>query len=394
MGTINPFSFTGMPKIVFGAGKSKELPSIINQYGKNIILVTGKDSFKRSEEGNKILEAFVENGINITPVEIMTEPSPLTIDNVVSSYKNKLIDVVVAIGGGSVMDAGQAISAMLLDENSVEEYLEGVGKSAHSGKKIPMIAVPTTAGTGSEATKNAVLSKIGPNGYKASLRHEHFVPDVAVVDPVLTLTSPQTVTAYSGMDCFSQLVEAYISTKANPFTDALAQEGLKAVKASLETCYNDGSNLEARTQMSFAALISGICLSNAGLGVVHGFASSIGSRYNIPHGAICGTLMAVVNETNVRKLKKMPYCKNYLAKYARLGLLFAGKKDNATMEDYADAFVDYLFALTDKLKLPKFVSYGVADEDIPQILKKTSCKNNPILLSPLDLKEIFQKRNK
>ena len=239
-------------------------------------------------------------------ISIPGEPSPEDIDNAVKSLDNEGIDLVVGIGGGSVLDAGKAISAMMHKPESVVRFLEGVGDMEHPGTKLPYIAIPTTSGTGSEATKNAVISKIGINGFKKSLRHDNLVPEIALIDPELTLNCPPEITAASGMDCFTQLTEAYLSDKSNEYTDALAMEGLKAIKLSLKRCCADGQDIEARTGMSFAALTSGICLANAGLGVVHGFASSVGGMYNIPHGLVCGTLMAKSNEINVRELRKNP----------------------------------------------------------------------------------------
>ena len=180
------------------------------------------------------------------------------------------------------MDAGKAISAMLTQEGSVKDYLEGVGHKHPSGNKVPFFAVPTTSGTGSEATKNAVLSEIGPNGYKKSLRHDHFVPDLAIVDPDLTLSCPPGLTAYSGMDAFTQLLEAYVSTKAHPFTDALCEKALELLSGSLLQAYQDGENIEAREAMSYAAWTSGIVLAQVGLGVVHGFASAVGGMFDNP----------------------------------------------------------------------------------------------------------------
>ena len=229
--------------------------------------------------------------------------SPGLIDSVVRESSDKKYDLVVAIGGGSVIDAGKAISAMMYKTDSLTDFLEVVGHKEHPGTKLPFIAVPTTSGTGSEATKNSVISEVGKEGFKRSLRHDNIVPDIALVDPELTLSCSPEITAASGMDCFTQLTEAYISDKSNQYTDALAIEGLRSVKASLVKSYIDGGDIEARTGMSFAALTSGICLANAGLGVVHGFASSVGGMYNIPHGLVCGTLMAVSNKINVRELE-------------------------------------------------------------------------------------------
>jgi alcohol dehydrogenase class IV len=290
-----------------------------------------------------------------------------------------------------VIDAGKAISAMISKPESVIEFLEGIGNLEHPGTKIPFIAIPTTSGTGSEATKNAVISKIGVNGFKRSLRHDNLVPDIALVDPGLTLHCPQVITATSGMDCFTQLIEAFLSDKSNNYTDALAMEGLKAIKKSLVRCFNDGLDIEARTGMSFAALTSGICIANAGLGVVHGFASSIGGRYNIPHGLVCGTLMAKSNEINVKALRKISNNHFALRKYELLGHLFLDVKEKS--EDYyIDGFINYLFNVTYDLKLPGLKNYGLEERDLALICSNTECKNNPLMLSSDDLMEILAAR--
>jgi alcohol dehydrogenase class IV len=273
----------------------------------------------------------------------------------------------------------------------VLEYLEGVGTQDHPGTKIPFIAVPTTSGTGSEATKNAVISHIGKNGFKKSLRHDNFVPDIAIVDPELTIDCPPEITAASGMDCFTQLTEAYLSAKSNEYTDALAIEGLKAVKSSLRDVYLDGKNIIARSGMSFAALTSGICLANAGLGAVHGFASSIGGMYNIPHGVICGTLMAPANELNVKKLRKGYGNPDGLKKYAVLGELFLDEKGR-NEDYYIDGFIDYLRLLTDEFHLPGLKQYGIRETDLETICSITDIKNNPVELETSDLTEILLER--
>jgi alcohol dehydrogenase class IV len=313
------------------------------------------------------------------------------IDQAVSRFRDTPVDVVVGIGGGSVLDAGKAISAMLFKTESVEDFLEGVGTREHPGTKVTFIAVPTTSGTGSEATKNAVISKTGVNGFKKSLRHDQFVPDVAIVDPALTVECPVEITVACGLDCFVQLTEAYLSTGANPFTDALAIEGLKAVKKSLVKCVVDGSDIEARTEMAFAALTSGICLANAGLGVIHGFASSLGGMVDIPHGVICGSFMAISNELNVRELRKCCDGQVALKKYAELGRLFldqAGQTDDY----YIDGFISTLYHLTSEFKLPGLKQYGVNDSDLERICRETFMKNNPVNLSFDNLMEIMINR--
>jgi alcohol dehydrogenase class IV len=388
---VKPFQFARIPKIYFGNGKIADLPGIIRMYGNTIILVTGKRSFIQSVHAENLFHAFGLTGIKYQSVIISGEPSPDVIDQAVRKLNNEDIKVVVGIGGGSVLDAGKAISAMMFETESVKEFLEGIGKKDHPGTKLPFIAVPTTSGTGSEATKNAVLSQIGRDGYKKSLRHDNFVPDIAVVDPELTLYCPENITAAGGMDCFTQLTEAYLSDKSSEYTDALAIEGLKAIKFSLVNSYMQGQDPEARAGMSFAALTSGICLANAGLGVVHGFASSIGGMYDIPHGVICGTLMASSNEINVRELRKSESNTAALKKYSLLGKLFieeTGKSDDF----YIDGFIQYLNELTYDFQLPRLKKYGLKEKDIELICTITEIKNNPIKLALEDLIEIVSNR--
>jgi len=343
--------------------------------------------------GQNLLNSFKKNGINHHHIIISGEPSPEIIDQSVKDLEKNHIDAVIGVGGGSVLDAGKAISAMIYKQDSVQDYLEGVGIKEHPGTKIPYIAVPTTSGTGSEATKNAVISRIGEKGFKKSLRHDNFVPDIALVDPELTLNCLQDITAASGMDCFTQLTESYLSDKSNEYTDALSVEGLKAIKTSLKPAYYNGRDINARTGMSFAALTSGICLTNAGLGVVHGFASSIGGLYNIPHGVVCGTLMAASNELTIKKLKKGYGSHEALEKYSFLGELFLEEKGKS-QDYYVDAFQEYLHQLTDELKLPGLKEYGIKEGDLDKICQITECKNNPVKLDTSDLMEILLQRFK
>jgi len=388
---IKPFQFARIPKIFFRNGMIADLPGIIKLYGKKIVMVTGKNSFIQSRHAEKLFHDFEKAGIGYHIIVIPGEPSPDIIDQAVKRLYNEDVKLVVGIGGGSVLDAGKAISAMMHKSESVMEFLEGVGNKEHPGTKLPYIAIPTTSGTGSEATKNAVISQIGEKGFKKSLRHDNFVPDIALVDPELTLQCPQDISAASGMDCFTQLTEAYLSDKSNEYTDALAMEGLKTIKSSLIRSYTNGEDIEARGGMSFAALTSGICLANAGLGVVHGFASSIGGRYNIPHGLVCGTLMASSNEINVRELRKKTTNPDALKKYALLGELFLdekGKTDNY----YIDGFIQYLHKLTNDFQLPGLKKYGIEEKDIELICAITEVKNNPVNLTLKDLTEIVSCR--
>jgi len=388
---VKTFQFSRLPLIYFGSGRINLLPELIRRYGTAIILVTDQSSFINSQYARELFNSFGNLGINYHHVIIGAEPSPEVINSTVSRFKHTVINVVAGIGGGSVLDAGKAISAMMYKPESVEEYLEGVGTMEHPGTKIPYIALPTTSGTGSEATKNAVISQICKDGYKKSLRHNNFVPDIAIVDPALNVSCPENITAASGMDCFTQLTESYLSPKACEYTDALSYEGLRAIKSSLVQSYLQGTDIRARSGMSFAALTSGICLANAGLGAVHGFASSIGGMFDIPHGVICGTLMASANSINVRELRRCDNNSQALKRYSSLGRLFLdeiGKSDDY----YIDGFIEYLNELTGKLKLPMLKEFGIKENDIQFICKNTDIKSNPVKLSQEDLMEILCNR--
>lgn len=388
---MKPFQFSRIPRIIFRSGGLTALPHIIADSGREIILVTGKSSFTDTPRASEFIHVLETKGISYSIIRIPGEPSPEMIDNAVTEFRDKNAALVVAIGGGSVIDAGKAISAMMNSEGSVEDYLEEVGTREHRGTKLPFIAVPTTSGTGSEATKNSVISRTGKNGFKKSLRHDNLVPDIALVDPELTLDCPPAITAASGMDCFTQLAEAWLSTKGNEYTDALAIEGIKAIKTSLLRSYIEGKDIDARSGMSFAALTSGICLANAGLGVVHGFASSIGGFYDIPHGLVCGTLMAVSNEITVRKLRATGSNPGALKKYATLGRIFLDE-ENRNDDYYITGFIRYLHDLTGKLQLPGLKSQGLEENSIEEICNITGSKNNPVALDRDDLMEIVTRR--
>ena len=385
------FQFTRLPRIFFGPGKRDKIPGIVEEFGTNIILVTGNSSLMNGKYGQYLLNLLENRKIQIERVIVGTEPTPEIIDRAVSLRSRQNPKVVLAIGGGSAIDAGKAISAMLKHQGSISDYLEGVGSKEPDGSRVPFIAVPTTSGTGSEATKNAVISKTGVDGFKKSLRHDNFVPDTAIIDPELTVSCPPAITAASGMDCFTQLTEAYLSTNSGKYTDALAVEGIRAVQLSLLRAVKEGDNLEARTGMSFAALTSGICLANAGLGVIHGFASSIGAMYDIPHGLICGTLMAAGNEVNVKRLRKTGDPRGALLKYSVLGRLFRGDTGR-TNDYYIDAFIDHLYRITSDLGLAGLKKAGIRGNDLEAICNSTGLKNNPVKLDCEDLMEILEKR--
>jgi alcohol dehydrogenase class IV len=388
---VNDFVLSRVPRILFGNGKITALPGLVKAFGDSLLILTGRNSFMKSKQAEELIDALERNRIHLTIEHIPHEPSPGIVDNLVRKHSGTPVPVIVSIGGGSVIDAGKALSAMLPLGESVKDYLEGVGTRKHPGIKIPFIAVPTTAGTGSEATGNSVLSETGPEGFKRSLRHENFVPDIALVDPLLTLSCASMQTAISGMDAFTQLLESFLSTRCNRMTDALALEGILHIKQSLKKAVSIGNDPGARAEMSYASMLSGITITNAGLGLVHGFASSIGGRKEIPHGVICGTLMGIVNRAIVERLLKEDTHPAVLEKFIRLGKLLSvanGRSD----EDYAFFVANYIESLVEELKIPTLGSYGLSEEDITDIVQTTGHKNNPVVFTPGELKEMLMKR--
>jgi alcohol dehydrogenase class IV len=353
--------------------------------------VLGGRSFAATEHSALLEKMFTRLEMPVHTVHIHSEPSPEMIDTIVTDLAGEDIDLVIALGGGSVLDGGKAISVMLREKGTVTRFLEGVGSTTPSGRKLPFIAIPTTSGTGSEVTSNAVISSIGSQGFKSSLRHDNFIPDLALVDPILTLSCPEKLTIACGMDCFSQLVEGYLSTNGSSLTDALAVEGLKAIYRSLRLVCTDGSNLPARTDLAYAALLSGIVLSNSGLGTVHGFASALGGLFAIPHGLVCGTLMAPVNALTLKNLRTKGNNPTALTKYAQLGGLLSDQQ-NKTDVWYQDYFIEELARLTDDLDIAPLSAFGVSSADIENIVAKTGNKYNPTPLSREDLAIILRSR--
>ncbi len=381
------FVFSKTPFLHFGEHKFHQLSKLLKPYGSSVALMTGKNSFVNSDHWTQLQELFEKASIRWKLHQVGKEPTPEMVDNAVRFFTGEEVHAVVAIGGGSVVDAGKAVSAMIPLGPGVKDYLEGVGTRSHPGIKIPFIAIPTTAGTGSEATKNAVISSTGENGFKKSLRHDHFVPDIALVDPLLSLNCPAYITAYSGMDAFTQLLESYLSTAGSPLTDALALEGLHYIKTSLAESFADGyNNRLARAGMAYASYLSGVTLANAGLGTVHGFASVIGGYYDIPHGVICSRLMYTCNKYTLaaaRKNKEMKVLDKY---YTAASLFF---KTDQSRDYLTDAFLDLIDKWTHEMNIPGLAACGVKREDLSRIAKETENKNNPVNFTAGELEEIL-----
>lgn len=390
---ISEFTFQKTPKIFFGLKSLNYLPTILKERRvENALLVTGSKSLKMSGWLDIIISLIKESSKNIYSIKTVEEPTVEFIDAIVKEFKNKIIDIVISIGGGSTIDTGKAVSAMLLYDDTIINYLDGVGTKKHDGRKIPFIAIPTTAGTGSEATNNAVICKKGEGGFKRSLRHNNLIPDVAIVDPELTLTQPKNVSAFAGLDALTQLIEAFVSTKASVMTDALNYSGLKNFYDSLvNVCTNAPDDINARACLSYGALISGITLTNAGLGIVHGFASEIGGLYNSPHGAICASLLPAATKANIEALKSdINENSYYLKKYATIGELINTGKKMTSYIDSCNYLVDKLTELSELLKIPRLSTFGISKDAIPEIVKRVGQKNNPVKLPNVVLENILE----
>ncbi len=389
---VKNFNLFKTPAIFFGQGMTNRLPALLKGKRGDILWLTGSESYHGNPSLAAVAKALKNDGINVHFEKINREPTPDEIDLITRSYAEKQIQAVISSGGGSVIDAGKAVSAMLPLQAPVIDFLEGVGKQPHPGTKIFFVAIPTTAGTGSECTANAVLSgKKEGKGFKRSLRHENLVPDIALVDPLLTVSCPGNVTAASGMDAFTQLVESYVSVKSSPVTDALAMDGIRQAHKFLLKAWQNGEDSGARSGMSYAAMLSGITLANAGLGLVHGFASSVSAVSDIPHGVICGTTMAIVNRYNIRAIMRDGNDEATIHKYVALGKVLSSV-ENKTNDWYMKAASDYFDELTVKLNLPGLGIYGVTSADIDRIVPETDHKSNPVKFQPEELKAMLEER--
>jgi alcohol dehydrogenase class IV len=396
---VPPFTLGRLPRIDFGAGAIERLPGIVARHGTRVLLVTGAGSLAASGRQVALLEGLATAGLVVAgDVAVPAEPSPALLDGAVAAHRDASVEVVVGIGGGSVLDAAKAIAGLLRTGTSILDHIEGIGPGlSYPGPSVPVVAVPTTAGTGSEATRNAVVTERGPAGFKRSFRDERLVPADAVVDPDLLAGSGREQIAANGLDAITQLLEAYVSTKAGPVTDALALDGLAAARDGLLAWHAapDGPAARAaRERMAYAALLSGICLANAGLGAVHGLAAPLGARYPVPHGIACGATLAAVTEANVVALERRAPRSPALARYAVLGRLLATLPPATPDADARAALVRTLAAWTAALGAPGLASYGLVEAGIPAVVadaRGSSMRTNPIVLTDEELAGILRR---
>lgn len=393
---MKPFSIARLPRIEFGAGVVAKLPGILARYPGPALLVTGARAFTASTQWAALTSELRRRDIDFEHVRVAGEPSPSLVDEAAALYRSRGIAVVAGIGGGSALDAAKAIAGLLRVGRSVMDYLEGVGPELpYAGPAVPFVAVPTTAGTGSEATKNAVLSVQGADGFKKSFRDERLVAEYALVDPDLLASCPKEIVAANGMDALTQLLESYVSLKANAFTDALARSGLEAARDGLLPWYEGkGDPGAARARMAYAALLSGVTLAQAGLGSVHGLASPLGAFYPIPHGVVCGTLVAEATRVNIAALRDRDGANPALAKYAEAAALLSGSVFGSAEQAWT-ALVGLLEEWTERLDLPRLSRHGLTATGLDRVVahsRGSSMKTNPIVLTDAEIRGILQAR--
>ena len=380
------FELATAGRILFGPGTLKELEPIAADLGKRALIIRGRDP-----ERARHLEAIVRAAnINYSLFEVHGEPTIERIETGVKQAREIEADLVIGFGGGSVIDSAKAIAALVTNPGAILEYLEVIGKGKRlSLAAVPCIAIPTTAGTGAEVTRNSVLASPA-HRVKVSLRSPYLLPRLAVVDPMLTCDLPQSVTASTGLDALTQLIEPYVCVRSNPVTDGLCVEGMRRVARSFRSAFENGQDLPARENMALASLFGGFSLANAGLGAVHGFASPIGGMFNAPHGAVCAALLPHVMETNIRALHARARESAVLSRYDTIATLLTGS-GKATREDG----IQWVHDLCKDLRIPGLRTYGVSDADIPVIVeeaaKASSMKANPIVLSTEELTEILSR---
>lgn len=394
---VRAFTLGRLPQIEFGAGVVARVPEIVARHGRRLLLVNGSRSFAASGRRGALVGGLDRTGISLVgEVSVAGEPSPGAVDAAVAAHRGAGVEVVLGVGGGSVLDTAKAIAGLLRTATSILDHLEGVGPGLpYPGPAVPFVAVPTTAGTGSEVTRNAVISERGAAGFKRSFRNERLVAADAVVDPDLLAGTPAAGIAANGMDALTQLLESYVSLRAGPVTDALALSGLAAVRDGLVAWHAnpDGPGAPAaRSSMAYAALLSGICLAHAGLGAVHGLASPLGALFPVPHGVACGATLAAVTAMNIGALAEREPGSQALERYATLGRLLAGLPDIAPAREARGALVVKLSEWTAELALPRLRAFGLDESAVPAIVagsRGSSMRTNPIVLTDEELSAVL-----
>ena len=380
------FEFSTAQRVIVGAGSLREVGLIAKGLGRRALVVTGRTPGR----ADQLLAILRDAGVATVVLAVAGEPEIDTVRTGTTLATDKHCDHVISLGGGAALDAGKAIAAMLTNSGDVQEYLEsiGLGKTL-SERPAPFVAIPTTAGTGSEVTRNAVLTS-PEHRVKVSLRSPMMLPTVALVDPELTYGLPPAVTASSGMDALAQLIEPFVCSRANPVTDSLCIEGMRRVARSLLKAFAGGPNDAARLDMAIASLFGGMALANAGLGAVHGLAGPIGGMFpDAPHGAVCAVLLPHVVRANINALRRREPTSEALLRYERVAALLTGQPDST-----AEAGAEWLQRFVLDVDIPPLASHGITHEHVPDLVEKADSANsmraNPIALTAGELSAILE----
>lgn len=379
------FEFATANRVLFGPGVAREAGRLAKEMGRRALVVGGRDP-RRAEF---LMELLRQNGLAATFFSVPGEPDLAIVRQGVERAAGENCDLIIGLGGGSALDAGKAIAAMRTNPGDLLDYMEIIGAGQPlRAPSAPFIAIPTTAGTGTEVTRNAVLASPAAR-VKASLRSLFMLPKIALVDPELTYNLPPAITASTGMDALTQLIEPFVCERAQPMTDALCAEGMRRVARSLRAAVVEGRNAAAREDMALASLFGGMALANAGLGAVHGFAGPIGGLWEASHGGICAALLPHVMEANLRALRQRAPAHPALPRYESVARILTGRS-TAT----ADEGVAWVHQLVVELRIPNLSTYGLTADHWGAVLEKaqqaSSMKANPILLLPEELAAILE----
>lgn len=374
------FEFATATRIIFGEGTAATLPDLARAFGSRPLVVTGASTERA---------APLVSALSAETFAVSSEPTVELIREGARRAREAGCDVVISVGGGSAIDGGKAIAAIATNGGEPLDFLEVVGKGrAIVVAPLPFIAVPTTAGTGSEVTRNAVLGST-EHGVKASMRSPLMLPRLAVVDPELTYGLPGAVTASTGLDALTQLIEPYVSVRANPLVDAICVEGIRRAARALRRVYRDGMDRDARRDMALASLFGGLSLANAGLGVVHGFAAPLGGGWKAPHGALCAALLPYGIAANVAALRARAPQHPALERYATIARLLTGQHEASIEEG-----IDWIRETCIELNVPALRAWGITEADLPGVVEEaaraSSMKANPLALTGAELQGVIR----
>jgi alcohol dehydrogenase class IV len=379
------FEFATAGRIIFGSGTLEEFGPMAGDLGKNALVVHGSNLAR----AKPLLAILAAANMEYSCFEVRGEPSVEQVTDGVHHARQAESDLVIGFGGGSVLDSAKAIAGLVTNPGAILDYLEVIGRGKQlSVPALPCVAIPTTAGTGAEVTRNSVLAS-PEHRVKVSLRSPFLLPRLAIIDPKLTSHLPPSVTASTGLDALTQVIEPYVSIRSNPATDGFCIEGIRRIARSLRRAFEHGEDLRAREDMALASLFGGLALANAGLGAVHGFAAPIGGMFPAPHGAVCAALLPHVMAVNLRALHGRLNESGALRRYDSVAAILTGSEQATSVDG-----IRWISDLCEALKIPGLRAYGVTEADLPTLVDKaakaSSMKANPIVLTDAELTEVLQ----